>query len=199
MDANSKKTRQNGFSLIELLIAMTIVIIMLGFVALGISGIQKEFKDRRPQMEAIANAQTAMDSIIRVVRMAGVKPAYCANGFQITPLAPSSSVGSGTYTVLRVQADWNASDCALSGLDEDVTFSAANGILYLDAARQKPFVDGIGHVKFKFYNAVGQLITDAAASVNDVTFVEIEISTYTENSTPTVIRSGVQIRARGKK
>lgn len=203
MEANDKKNGERGFSLAELLIAMTVVMIMLGFVAAGIFGVQREFRLRRPQMEAVASAQTAMDTIVRVVRMAGVKPAVCANGFQITPLAPSAPGGDndGTYTVLRVQADWNPADCNLSGLDEDVTFSAANGILYLDAARQKPFVEGIGKVTFKFYDGAGQTVTNAASNAEQITFVEIEISTYADaaadSAPPTVIRSGVQIRARG--
>jgi type II secretory pathway pseudopilin PulG len=205
MKANVKKIRARGFSLAELLIAMTVVMIMLGFVAAGIFGVQREFRLRRPQMEAVANAQMAMDAIVRVVRMAGVKPASCANGFQIAPLTPSApdAGNNGAYTVLRVQADWNPSDCALSGLDEDVTFSAAGGILYLDAAKQKPFVEGIGKVSFKFYDAAGQPVANAAANAGQITFVEIEVSTYADaaagSNPPTVIRSGVQIRARGEK
>ncbi|MDQ3801468.1 MAG: prepilin-type N-terminal cleavage/methylation domain-containing protein [Acidobacteriota bacterium] len=204
MNVNDKKNRPRGFSLAELLIAMTVVMIMLGFVAAGIFGVQREFRLRRPQMEAVANAQMAMDAIVRVVRMAGVKPASCASNFQIAPLTPSApdaGGNGGAYTALRVQADWNPSDCALSGLDEDVTFSAAGGILYLDAAKQKPFVEGIGRVTFKFYDGAGQLVTNAAANAEQITFVEIEITTYAApgSNPPTVIRSGVQIRARGER
>lgn len=187
---------QNGFSLLELLIAMTVVMIMLGFVAMLLAGVQKQFNRQRPRADAINNAQTAMDAMVRVIRMAGTKAANCPVTFQVTPLKPSLPAGNGIYSALQVQADWNSPDCNLNGVDENVTFLVANDVFYIDAALQKPLVDGIGDVRFKFYDANSVAIADPVANAGQISLVAIEIDTAETDGTLTTIRSSVQARLR---
>lgn len=192
--ATNKDGRQ-GFSLIELLVAMTVVIIILGFVAALIAGIQREFNTQRPRVEAVNNVQIAMDEIIRIVRMAGTKSSACAGSYSIVPLTPSGALGGGTYGSLQVQADWNAPNCNLNGVDENVTFSAAGGNFYLDAAQTIALTDRVGALRFKFYNSSNTLILDPVTGANQITFVNIEIDTA-DAVAPRTITSGVQVRGR---
>jgi type II secretory pathway pseudopilin PulG len=189
----TEKRSPAGFSLIELLVAMVIVIVIIGFVAGMITGIQREFNDQRPRMEALNNVSMAMDTVVRIVRMAGSKNASCT-GLTLTPLLPSAPAGSGVYNALQVQADWNPPDCSLSGVDEDVNFSVSNGIFYLDAARSEPFAENIKAVRFKFYDSGNALITDAVTDAANITYVGIEFET--NDDTATVLRSGVRLRSK---
>lgn len=182
-----------GFTLIELMIAMTITLLMLGVLAAVLSGIQKEYNYQRPRMEAIHNANTAMDSIVRVIRMAGTKPPSCTS-LTLAALTPSQPDASGNYTKLRVQADWNPADCAITGTEEDVTYSVSSGTLYEDAANTKAFVDKINALRFKFYNSSNTLITDPVTNSSQISFVQIEIDTAPVNGFSTTIKSAVQLR-----
>lgn len=187
--------RQGGFSLIELMIAMTITLLLLGVLTAALSGIQKEYNYQRPRMEALHNANTAMDTIVRVLRMAGTKPPSCTS-LTVTALTPSVPDANGYYTKLRIQTDWNPADCALTGTEEDVTYSVSNSTLYEDAANTKAFVDKINALRFKFYNSSNTLITDPVTNSSQVSFVQIEIDTTPVNGSSTTIKSAVQLRGR---
>ena len=187
--------KQDGFTLIELMMAMTITLLLLGVLAAALSGIQKEYNNQRPRMEAIHNANTAMDTIVRVLRMAGTKPPQCSS-LTVNALTPSLPDAAGNYTKLRVQSDWNAPDCALTGAEEDVTYSVANGVLYEDALNNQPFVDKVKALRFKFYNASNTLITDPVTNSGQISFVQIEIDTAPVNGYSTTIKSAVQLRGR---
>jgi hypothetical protein len=174
---------------------MTVVIIILGFVAVFISTVQKEFNTQRPRVEAVNNVQMAMDEIVRVTRMAGTKSPTCISILNFVPLMPSSPIGGGTYASLQVQADWNAPDCNLNGVDENVTFSVDNGVFYIDAARTVALTDRIGALRFKFYDATNAQILDPVTNATLITFVNIEIDTVGTGA-PNTISSAVQIRGK---
>jgi type II secretory pathway pseudopilin PulG len=189
-----KRSAAKGFSLIELMIAMTMVMILLAMTTMILSGINYQFKTQRSRLEAVDNAQTAVDSIIRLVRMAGSRPVTCASGFQFQALTPATDLGNGFFGQLRVQSDWNPADCALTGVEEDITFSAANGVLYLDAAQQTPFVDQISALRFKFFDANRTLITNPQTQFATIAYVWVEIDTLAADGTSTTISSGAYIR-----
>jgi prepilin-type N-terminal cleavage/methylation domain-containing protein len=186
---------QRGFSLIELMIAMTVTLLLLGVVAGVLAGIQKEYKYQRPRMEAVQNANMAMDTIVRLIRMAGTKPPQCSS-LTFQGLTPSQPDGSGNYSKLRVQSDWNPADCALTGTEEDVTFSVSGGYLYEDSLSLNPFVDKINALRFKFYSSTNLLIADPVTNSSQISFVQIEIDTIPVNGNSSTIKSAVQVRSR---
>jgi prepilin-type N-terminal cleavage/methylation domain-containing protein len=189
------KSGENGFTLMELMITMVIMLIVLGILSGIISGVQIEYKRQRIQMEAVTSAQTAQDNISRIIRMAGTKGIQCSSAFQPQALTPGSQSADGSYASLAIEADWNPADCQLTGIDENVTISVQAGNLYLDAARQDPFVDKINAIRFRFYDAANQLITDAVTNKQKIRYVRIEVDAQTSSSTVTTIRTGVQVRA----
>ncbi len=176
------------------MIAMVVSLIILGFLSIIISGFQREFTSQKPRTDALNNAQMALDTAVRVTRMAGAKNPACNSTFVITPLTPSASAGGGVYKSLTVQADWNPPDCVLSGTDENVKFTVNNGILYLDASQSEPFAEGIKEMRFMFYDKTNALISDAVANAGSITYVKIEIET--NDDTRTTLSSGVRIRSK---
>jgi len=188
-----KSSVSKGFSLVELMIAMTVVLIVLGILGAVMKGINYQFKTQRPRLEAVNNAQTAADTIVRLVRMAGNRPSSCPSTFLVAPPAPSSALANGYFGSLRVVSDWNPSDCSLNGIEEDVTFSVENGVFYLDAARQIPFVDRISALRFKLYDQNNSVITDPALAAG-TKFVRVEIDAIAPDGTFTTVVSGATVR-----
>jgi prepilin-type N-terminal cleavage/methylation domain-containing protein len=196
MAKENGKSRESGFTLIELIITIVIMLVVLGILSGIIAGIQYEYKAQRIRMEAITSAQTAQDNITRVIRMAGMKGIQCSNSFQVAALTPAARNADGSYSSLTIQADWNPADCQLNGTDENVTISVQGGILYLDAARQNPFVERISKIRFKFYDRANQLISDATTNKQQISYIQIEIDAQTSNNHVTTIKTSAQVRGR---
>ena len=190
----SERFDSKGFSLLELLMAMTIVLIMLGAIGMILTGINKQFRAQRPRLEAINNGQTAVDTIVRLIRMAGNRVSTCSSSFIVQAPTPSSPLGGGYFASLRLQSDWNPSDCTLNGVEEDVTISLKNDVLYLDANQQVPFVDRISALRFQFFDNKNVLITDAQNRTGDIAFIRVEIDTLSEDGTSPTIISGATLR-----
>ncbi|MEO6588242.1 MAG: prepilin-type N-terminal cleavage/methylation domain-containing protein [Pyrinomonadaceae bacterium] len=188
-----KKSASTGFSLVELMIAMTIVLLVLGILASIMSGINYQFKTQRPRLEAVNNAQTAADTIVRLIRMAGNRPTNCASTFLVPSPAPSSPLADGYFGALRLQSDWNSPDCSLNGVEEDVSFSGNNGNVYLDSAQQIPFVDKISALRFKLFDQNNAVITDPNFAAG-VKFIRVEIDTLSPSGSSVTITGGAALR-----
>jgi prepilin-type N-terminal cleavage/methylation domain-containing protein len=188
-----KNSPSKGFSLIELMIAMTVVLMMLGILASILAGMNYQFRTQRPRLEMVSNVQTAADTIVRLIRMAGNRPGNCPSAFLVQSPVPSVPLANGYFGSLRVRSDWNPANCSLSDVEEDVTFSVKNGIFYLDAPQQIPFVDKISALRFKLYDKNNSVITDPALAAN-TKFVRVEIDTIASNGAFTTIINGASIR-----
>src|SRR5688572_3647902 len=131
LDSELRDSASKGFSLLELMIAMTIMLIMLAVLASVLAGVNYQFRTQRPRLESVNNAQTAVDTIIRLIRMAGNRPINCLSTFQVPGPAASENLGNQYFGKLRLRADWNPADCSLNGVEEDVTFSVKSGAFYI--------------------------------------------------------------------
>ena len=109
-----KNFSSKGFSLIELMIAMTVVLMVLGILASILAGINYQFRTQRPRLEAVNNAQTTADTIVRLLRMAGNRPVSCPSTFVVQPPAPSAPLANEYFGSLRVVSDWNPANCSLN-------------------------------------------------------------------------------------
>lgn len=176
-----------------MMIAMTIVLIMLGILASVMAGINYQFKTQRPRLEAVNNAQTVADTVVRLIRMGGNRPISCVSSFVVPPPTPSASLGNGYFGTLRIQADWNPADCSLNGVEEDVTISVNNGTVYLDPNQQIPFVDKISAIRFKLFDNNNVVITDPNLSAG-VKFIIVEIDTLSPDGTSVTVKGGATIR-----
>ncbi len=63
--------RQQGFSIIELLIAITILTAVVGVTLTGLNQVQKRGKAEADQLDATQQAREAMDTIVRDLHQAG--------------------------------------------------------------------------------------------------------------------------------
>ncbi len=106
----------------------------------------------------------------------------------------SNSLGDGYFGKLRLQSDWNPADCTLTGVDEDVTFSVNNNMLFLDADQQVPLVDKISSLRFLFYDQNNSPITDPSSQPASISFIHVEVDTVAINGFTTTISSAATVR-----
>jgi prepilin-type N-terminal cleavage/methylation domain-containing protein len=115
-----------GFTLIELMISLTMLAIVLGGLTTVMVGMQRGYTRQRETArseDALRNAELTISSILRY---AGANPRNItgANTPRIDPFEPP-------FDSLRVVADFNPADQLVTSLLEDVLVFARNDTLYV--------------------------------------------------------------------
>jgi len=197
----TQNRKQNGFSLVELMIASVIVLMILGILSTLILGINRTYSQQRPRIEAVNDATAALDMIGRLVRMAGNNPNGIAGLQGIDPGMPVS----GQYNTIRIRSDWHGatSDSAPDGdtddVFEDTTFSVSAGKL---RKQELPgdllpveFLENVNSLRFTYYDTNNLLIADPVTNQSAIARVDIEIDTQLPDSP--VMTFGTSIHLRG--
>jgi type II secretory pathway pseudopilin PulG len=176
-----------GFSLIELIIVMAIMIVILGVLASVVAGMETNYSQQRSRTEAINNANTAMDMLVRLIRGSG-------NNLAVIGIIPGAVGGDGAYHTIRIQSDWNPVDGTTSGVLEDVTFSVANSALQIQEESNPglDYVTGIGSVTFTYYDNTNSVIADPVVNSNRIALVRIDLATA--GSSPMIFTSMAHVR-----
>jgi Tfp pilus assembly protein PilW len=146
------------------------------------------------RLSNVENAQFAADTMARIIRMSGARPSTCVSTFTVSAPTPAGSLANNYYSQLTINADWNPADCALTGTEENVTFSVANNNFYEDSAQASPVVDGISAVRFQFYDKTDTLMTTPASTPGSIGYVRIEVDTVASNGGSITIVSGASVR-----
>ena len=183
-----------GFSLVELLIVSTVLLVVLGIISGIVQAVQRSYARERPRIEAVNNATAALDTIVRIVRMAGNNPNSISN-FPSTTI-PAIVPGANS---IRIRADWNLADGVLNGPYEDVEFTVAGGVLQKqerslavspDTAGAVLFLENIESLSFTYRDS-NNVVT---ANGNLVAFVDIVLTTRTPDGIPMTFSSSVSVR-----
>ena len=109
----------DGFTLIEFLIAMAITTVVLGATVGLAASIQQAYTADLDDVAVEQEVRYALDWVARYVRSAGSNPYSCAV-FQPIWLDPN---GNGADDDVRVQADINPPDGDCTDSEEDVTIA----------------------------------------------------------------------------
>jgi type II secretory pathway component PulJ len=117
----ARRTREAGFSMLELLVATAVTVGVLGATALLANQVQARYRTELDVAAVRAEAQFALDWIVRDLRAAGSNPyrvsvSDCpASGtdFQAIRLDPN---GNGVQDDIRIHADVNPSNGVLGGV-----------------------------------------------------------------------------------
>lgn len=184
---------ERGFSLVELLIVSTVMLIVLGMISGIAHSVQRSYSQQRPRMEAVNNATAGLDTIIRIARMAGANPRDIAN-FPSTALPAIVPQANG----IRIRADWNPADGDLNDPYEDVEFTASNGTLLKKEATLSPspdtepvaFLENIESLNFTYLD-VDNNVTNTG---NAVAIVKVVMTTRTPDGIPMSFSSSASVR-----
>ncbi len=163
-----RKNNQKGFTIIELLIAMTITLVLMSIVAVLMArafGVRSRESSRT---DALTSAQAALNVMSREIANAGF--GLSADTFN-TIHFNGIILNDSTSTKLRVRSNYiNTSDngghaTTTEDIGEDVTYyfdSDAQSIVRHDPAQNPSttyLVNRISNVSFSYYNYIGSSST----------------------------------------
>ena len=190
--STSNRPSQAGFSMIELLISTVIMSIVLGMVLQILVSLQQDYLDQSEILEIQTNAVTSLDTMVRLVRMAGSNPENIA----VTALDADPD-GNAAYDSIRIQADWNPADGALDDDYEDVAFTTSNDVLMISeqGVTATPFLEGINAIAFNYLDSAGAAIADPVTNVDDIVTVRITLTAQTVGNDTMTFNSSAAVRS----
>lgn len=150
---DSSNSQAAGFSIIELVVAITVTLVLLGIASLILASSFKVRSRENQKTEALADSQRGLNLITREV---------ANSGYGLTDNGIVS--GDSTLTSIRVRANLNASDGeatsnAATDKDEDVKFmlytdSGSSYIVRLDvnvAAQEMVLANRVDSLNIRYY------------------------------------------------
>jgi prepilin-type N-terminal cleavage/methylation domain-containing protein len=181
-----------GFSLVELLIVSTVMLVVLGIISAIVQSVQRNYAQQRPRIEAVSNASAAMDMMVRIILTSGNNP----NNIASFPSTATPAIVPAANSI-RIRSDWNPADGDLADPYEDVEFSTANGVLRKQErsiatpdAQPVPYLDNIESLTFTYLDVNGNV----TASGNAVARVGIILTTRTPDGNPMTFTSAASVR-----
>ena len=174
---NLKKRNESGFTLMEMLIAMTIVIILMAVVSLVFGRALGVRSRESSRTDALTAAQAALNVMSREISNSGYGLADDNNSIHNNGIV----VADSTSSRLRVRANVVNTNLTTSDPGEDVTYyydSSSQSIVRHDPAQSPSttyLVNQISNVSFSYFNYTGSS------------------STPTETTTPAANTSRVKI------
>ena len=194
LSRSKKKVATEGFTLLELLISTAILTIVLGSITTGIVSIQRGYTLQNRIVEAQDNARLALETMVRLVRVAGNDPQELA--FQALDPDPD---GNSQLDDIRLRADWNPADGDLDDPREDIIFSTSSDQMFKEEPGDGgPLVlaDRIQSVAFTYRDKDNVVIADPIANSGSIALVEIVLTTSVPDVPDLTYGSSATLRAR---
>jgi Tfp pilus assembly protein PilW len=180
----AKKRREQGFSLIELLIVSVILVFVLGMMATIVAGVQSSYRTFRERASKHNDALAALNLITRIIRNAGDNTTQTA----------LTATGNNR---LQIVSDWATTDNALDDRFENVEFYVSNNILYLKDNNTSPstleLAPNIQSITFAYYDSTGASTT----VMTDVAMVRVTLTIVGESSpmvSNVIVRGKIQTK-----
>lgn len=162
-----------GFSLVELLISMTIGLLILFSVYEAFTVHNRHFKTQELKATTMQNARVGLDFIVRELRMAGYNPADTLNsctGTNTATSTPCVGITSIAADSISFTADLNGNGNLTAddtNPDENITYNiySSGGVMYLGRTcngTQQPVVMNISALAFNYYDGSNQDTTNLA-------------------------------------
>lgn len=170
-----------GFTLMELLVAMTISLVVLAGVAktFTVQTRQNSAEEQVAQMQQ--NVRGALDLMVREIQMAGYKPAG----------GTFNGIETSTATTLRIKLDLNASGNETDDTTDDITYSfdAATGLLTRtlnNPGSAAVLADNVTAFTFTYLDANGASTTTNTA----VRKISVDVTVRTAKPDPSFTSNG---------
>lgn len=191
--------REQGFSLVEMVTVVGVLAIVLLAVGQIVERVQRQYEAQRRQVEAADNARAALDTIVRLVRLAGNNPRGLVG---LQAIAPDLD-GNGALDTIAFQSDWNPADGVLSDPYENIAFFVADGRLMKREADDPPegveFAPGVESIAFSYADTNMSPLPNPAASAGQIAYVSISLVMRPPGPNPPpslTITSGAAVRRR---
>lgn len=182
------RTPRRGFTLPELLIAMTMLSLVMASIVSIIVKVQRDYTRQRSQINSVDALRTTEMLLTRVMRTARANPLAVANLTSITP----NPLAHATFDNVRVQSDFNPADGDTSDPLEDVLVSVANDTLrirWTAGASTEPVVFPVRGITFAYFTADGTAVTTADVSTAKRVRMTIDVPIVTASGGTTTRRT----------
>jgi type IV pilus assembly protein PilW len=185
-NANGSHAGPRGFSLIEMLIAMTVGLVVLGAMYNVFTIQNKAFGNQEEMVAMQQGVRAGMDMMVREVGMAGYDPALVnsdtnsANDFNGVTVSASQ---------LQIKADLDGNGAIDATSQENMVyiFDAANKRITRNiGAGAQPFVENVDAFTFEYLDDTGS-VTAASANVRQI---RIKITGRTAKPDPAYSANG---------
>jgi hypothetical protein len=163
-----------GFSLVELLVTVVVVLSVLGVVSQVMVRSNTIYGQQRQHLERRYNTATTVEMMARLIRQA-----------QSISTDPD---GNGALDSIRIVADWNPKDGDSNDPYETITFTQAGNTLFKREAADAapvPFAENISSLRFAYFNpGGGPVLNPLTVTVNQLAFVNITVNTPAVDGQP---------------
>jgi prepilin-type N-terminal cleavage/methylation domain-containing protein len=189
-------TRRSGFTLVELLVSLTLLAVLLGGVFGLVVTTQREFFRQRDVItgqDALRNAEIVIGTVLRA---AGADPGITG----LARLEPNP-LAHAYFDNLRTVSDFNPVDRDFNDPLEDVLVYVASDTLYVRwqaGALAQPVAYPVRSVRFEYYDRTGAILTTVPAVLN-ATRVKLTLTTLRSSRDATLERRESWIYLRNRR
>lgn len=166
-------SRRRGFSVVELVISLTVLGVVLSALLGLVVGAQRAYTFQREAVRAQESLRVAQHAIATVLRAAGADPASSGS----TQLDPDP-LNHGTFDNVRVVSDFNPADKdVLDALEDMVIYTAADTLFirWQALATAQAVAYPVRSLLFTYYDVDGTQLTTSSTIATDATKVRVQM------------------------
>jgi Tfp pilus assembly protein PilW len=194
VDCASRSDGAAGFSLVELLVTLMVMLAVLGVVTQVVARTSVASAQQRAHLDRRQNTVATTEMIVRLLR-------------QATMVHPDPD-GNGVLDSIRIRADWNPRDGDWNPIPEtvpvdpyeDITFTVVGNTLFKEEpdfdAAPVAFADDVNTLQFAYFTPAGGAVPNPmAVTQGQLAFVRFTVGTTALDGQPGItITSSASIR-----
>lgn len=155
---------REGFTLVEMVIALTISSLIIAIFFGTIANMQKQYRGQRDTRMAEEALRMSEQVLRTVLQTAAADPRSTGQA-----LIDADPLGSGSFDNIRVKSDFNPPDGDFDDELEDVYVKLQADTLYVQwsaAGSYQPLVFPVRELTFEYFDNAGTALTTVAAAAN---------------------------------
>lgn len=155
---------REGFSLVEMVIALTISSLVMATFFGTIANMQKQYRGQRDTRMAEESLRTAEQVLRTILQTAAADPMLTGQA-----LLDPDPMGNTGFDDLRVRSDFNPADGDFTDALEEVRVKVQADTMFVQwssSGSYQPLVYPVRSITFEYFDAAGTPLTTAATAAN---------------------------------
>jgi prepilin-type N-terminal cleavage/methylation domain-containing protein len=191
MTAMTLRRRRAGFTILELVISMTILSVVLGASTLMLLKVQQQYTSRRGVAGTSDQLRSIELTLMRLFQTARANPknitAVANLAMVVNPIGRSGS----TWDNVELRADFNPVDGTVNGNLENVRIELTKDTVFVrwkKGGTAEPIAYPVKELRFQFYRLDGTEITNVTAAGDSARRVRVTIGIPSDAQSAAIIR-----------